>query len=228
MAPTLSHQPLSFDELNTALAGAHDEVRSLRQQYDELQALVSKRLGTEVRGQVKPGPSAVNTNKGAHNGRVETRDAGSQVQPGAVVPPCPLPSDVHTEIANLSENEAKRALNVSGLGSCMIGGSGMSCDQALVRSLNLVPSAMASLSTPAVPPSPQQSLSSPNPARQHDVTSITRALKFVGTVDELVWRRTSTPSGPRTLLPVFSEDNIIALVARLELWERAVRRSSRV
>ena len=75
--------------------------------------------------------------------------------------------------------------------------------------------------------SPQSCLVPPNPARQHDVASIARALKFLGTVDELVWQRTSAPSGPRTLLPVFSE-NIVALVARLELWERAVRRSSRI
>jgi hypothetical protein len=104
----------------------------------------------------------------------------------------------------------------------------MSCDQALVRSLNLSPSAMASLSTPTASTSPQQNLSPPNPTRQQDVASIARALKFLGTVDELVWRRTSAPSGPRTLLPVSSEENIVALVARLELWERAVRRSSRV
>lgn len=75
--------------------------------------------------------------------------------------------------------------------------------------------------------SPQQILSSPSLNRQHDLLSIARALRFLGTVDELVWRRTSTPSGPRTLLPVFSEENVVALVARLELWERAVRRSSR-
>lgn len=106
VAPTLSRQPLSFDELNTALAGAHEEVRSLRQQYDELQALVSKRLGTEIRDQVKP----------LNNGRVDTRNAGSQVRPGAPS------SDVPTEIANLSENEVKRAFSVSGLGSRVIGG----------------------------------------------------------------------------------------------------------
>jgi hypothetical protein len=204
VAPTL--QPLSFDELNTALAGAHEEVRSLRRQYDELQALVSKRSGTEIRDQVKPlNTNGVATDKG--NGRGETRDAGSRARQGAVVPSS---SDVPTEIAHLSENEAKRAFS------------------ALVRSLNLSPSAMASLSTPTASTSPQQNLSPPNPTRQQDVASIARALKFLGTVDELVWRRTSAPSGPRTLLPVSSEENIVALVARLELWERAVRRSSRV
>lgn len=87
---------------------------------------------------------------------------------------------------------------------------------------------MASLSTPAASTPTQRGLSPPIPTRQHDVASITCAVKFLDTVDELVWRRASSPSGPRTLLPVFSEENIVALAARLELWERAVRRSSRV
>lgn len=100
----------------------------------------------------------------------------------------------------------------------------------LARSLNLLPgaiAAMASLSTPAGSTSSQQSLSPPGLARQHDVASIARAVEFLDTVDKLVWRRTSTPSGPHTSLPVFSEKNVIALVARLELWAGAVRRLSR-
>ncbi|KAI9462993.1 hypothetical protein HD554DRAFT_2125979 [Boletus coccyginus] len=87
---------------------------------------------------------------------------------------------------------------------------------------------MASFSAPTASTSLQRSIFPPNPTRQHDVASVVRALEFLGTVDELVWRRASAaPSGPRTLLPVFSEENIVALVARLGLWERAVRRSSR-
>lgn len=101
MAPTVARQPLSLDELNAALVGAHEEVRSLRQQYDELQALVAKRLGTEIRDQAKP---IVNTDKVAP----DKDKAGVQGHPSA------LPSDVPTEIADLSENEAKRALSVSG------------------------------------------------------------------------------------------------------------------
>ncbi|KAH0832273.1 hypothetical protein J3R83DRAFT_13266 [Lanmaoa asiatica] len=189
VALTLLHQPLSFDELNTALTDAHEEVKSLRQQYDELQALVSKRLRTEIREQVKSSPSAVNAGKivlDKDSGRVETRDAGSQAQPSAIVPPTPLPSDVPTEIATLSEIEAKRALST------------------LARSLNLSLSAIgpaASPSTPAVSTPLQHSLSLPNPTRQHDVASIIRSVKFLGAVDELVWRRASGDD-PETLLNV--------------------------
>jgi len=210
--PTPSHQHLSFQELNAALVGAHEEVKSLRERYDELRALVSKRLGTEIRDQAKFSQTFVNNEKAApvkQNGHAETRAAGSQ----AIVPSAPPLPDLPVEIANLSEDEAKRALD------------------ALVRSLNLSPSilgSLASLSTAATPTSPKQHLFPQNPARQHDVASITCALKFLGTVDELVWRRTSAPSGPRTLSPMFSEENTVALLARLELWERAVRRSTRV
>ncbi|KAL4066446.1 hypothetical protein V8B97DRAFT_1979954 [Scleroderma yunnanense] len=35
----------SFNSLNNALESAHDQVRTLRKQYDELQALVSKKFG---------------------------------------------------------------------------------------------------------------------------------------------------------------------------------------
>ncbi|KAG6375918.1 hypothetical protein JVT61DRAFT_2786 [Boletus reticuloceps] len=204
-APTLSRRPLSFDELNTALAGAHEEVRSLRRQYDELQALVAKRWGTETRDQVKRGPSE----KDVSNGH-DDRPADSQAQPGTIVPPTFAPSDVTTEIANLSEDKAKSALT------------------ALACSLNLSLDTIGAVATSTSKYlSPQQGAFPSNPSRQHDVASIARALKFLGTVDELVWRRTSAPSGPRTLLPVFSEENSVALVARLELWERAVRRSSR-
>lgn len=125
MPPTLSHQPLSFDELNAALAGAHEEVRSLRQQYDELQALVSKHLVPETRDQAKPSPSAVNTDKvtpDKDNECAETRNTGCQAQPSTLVSPIPLLSDMPTEIANLSEYEAKRALSVSSLSSCVISG----------------------------------------------------------------------------------------------------------
>lgn len=126
MAPTLLHQPLSFDELNTALAGAHEEVRNLRQQYDELhEALFTKRLGAETRDQVQIFPRAMNIEKAEHekDDGAETRDAVSQAQSSSTVAPSvPLPSDVPTEIASLSENEAKIALSVSGLGSCATDG----------------------------------------------------------------------------------------------------------
>ncbi|KAF8441043.1 hypothetical protein L210DRAFT_959868 [Boletus edulis BED1] len=205
-APTLSRQPLSFDELNTALAGAHEEVRSLRRQYEELQGLVTKRWGTETRDQVQRGPSE----KDAPPNGYDDRPADSQAQPGTIEPPTFAPSDVSTKITNLSEDEAKRTLT------------------ALACSLNLSLDTIGTLASTSKYLSPQQSSFPFNPSRQHDVASIARALKFLGTVDELVWRRTSAPSGPRTLLPVFSEENIISLVARLELWERAVRRPSRI
>lgn len=118
MAPRQLRQPLSFNELNTALAGAHKEVKSLRQQYDELQALVSERLGSEARGQTKPSPSAADTDKVTPDGRVETRETGSQARPSAVVPPAPLRLDVPAEIADLSGDEAKKALSVSGVCAC--------------------------------------------------------------------------------------------------------------
>lgn len=113
MPPTLPEQPLSFDELNTALAGAHEEVKSLRRQYDELQAMVSKRFISETQDPVKLSQSTVNTRPDKDSGGTETRDTGSQAPTNVVVPPSPLPLDVPTEIAGLSENEAKRALSVS-------------------------------------------------------------------------------------------------------------------
>lgn len=116
VAPTPSRQPLSFDEVNVALACAHEEVRSLQQQYDALHALVAKRMGTELREQSVPG--TVNGEKGTpvrENGRVETPNSGSEDRPSAIIPlvPPPLPLDVPTEIADLSEDEAKRVLSVS-------------------------------------------------------------------------------------------------------------------
>ncbi|KAG9308476.1 hypothetical protein JVU11DRAFT_11819 [Chiua virens] len=203
--PTLSHKPLSFDDLNTALAGAHEEVKVLRQQYDNLQTLVSNRLGMETRDEAKSFPSTMDSEKVVpekDNGGVVT---GSQAQLTAAVPPAPAHSGVPTEIADLSEIEAKRALTT------------------LARSLNLPLDVLVGLSN-APGPTSQQALS---PSNLHDVASIGRAVKFLGTIDELVWRRSSAPSGPRTLSPVSSEENITALVARLELWERTIRRSAR-
>lgn len=91
----------------------------------------------------------------------------------------------------------------------------MSPDQALVRLLHISPSTLADLAILA----PSQSALPPTPGREHDVASITCALKFLGMVDELVWQRTSSSSGPCTLQPVFSKENMVALASRLELWE---------
>lgn len=120
--PALLPKPLSFDELNTALAGAQEEVKSLRQQYDELQAFVSKRFGAAIPDRAELRSDPVNTDKltpGNSGGGSETRDTGSQVRPSSV-PVSPPPSDIPPEIANVSGNEAKRALSVGDFDSCKL------------------------------------------------------------------------------------------------------------
>ncbi|KAF9219197.1 hypothetical protein BS17DRAFT_437212 [Gyrodon lividus] len=214
MPPSLLHQPLSFNELNTALTSAHAEVNSLRQQYDELRVSVSKRLGTGTWAQAKSSQNAANTErtKPAH-----LRGDGPQTHPVATSPPLRSSSDMPPEIAHLTEDEAKVAL------------------EALTRMLNLSPTTILSLAKPiSIAPTPagssphQLNLPSPNQTPHHDITSITRALHFLSTVDELVWRRSLSSSRPCSLQPTFAEENVTVLLARLELWERAVRTSSRI
>ena len=50
------------------------------------------------------------------------------------------------------------------------------------------------------------------------------ALDFVRRVDELVWRRSTQHGAPWGALdPVYSHENVIALMDRLVLWESLVR-----
>jgi hypothetical protein len=111
----------------------------------------------------------------------------------------------------------------------------MTYEQVLSRMLNLSPMSLSSLTDPvsilpttANSPSHQLSAPSRNGTTQHDITSITRALHFLDTVDELVWRRSLSSSESCDLQPTFSEENVAALLTRLELWERAVRTPSRI
>jgi len=48
-----------------------------------------------------------------------------------------------------------------------------------------------------------------------------RAIQFLIRADELVWRRSRYPNGPSP--PVFSQDNIDAVMERLSLWESMIR-----
>ncbi|KAF9235673.1 hypothetical protein BU15DRAFT_77798 [Melanogaster broomeanus] len=205
--PSVLHQPLSFHDLDTALTSARTEVKSLRQQYDNLQALVSKHLGT---GTQRTNPTLPLDKV---DGGDRSREDSSETRPRAASPPLPPSSDIPSEIACLTETEAKCALAV------------------LTRTLNLTPTNISSLTDPvSIPPTPaasssqQISLPSQHPTPQYDLTSITRALRFLSTVDELVWKRSLSSSGPNNLQPAFSEENVAALLARLELWERVVRR----
>ncbi|KAF8838903.1 hypothetical protein BDN67DRAFT_1012737 [Paxillus ammoniavirescens] len=215
--PVLPYHPLSFNELSTALTSAHAEVNSLRQQYDELQALVSKRLGTGAWVQAGSSRNTTDTERIKPTGPLHKRDGhaeprhlredGSQTQHRVGSPPLPPSSDVPSEIGRLTGNEAKRVLTV------------------LSRMLKLSPTALSSLTDPvSIPPTTP----SRNQTTQHDIISITRALHFLDTVDELVWRRSLSSSESCNLQPTFSEENVAALITRLELWERAVRTPSRI
>ncbi|KAG9308153.1 hypothetical protein JVU11DRAFT_12457 [Chiua virens] len=77
------------------------------------------------------------------------------------------------------------------------------------------------------PTSLLQTLSSPSDLTPEYPASITRAVNFLSTVDELVWRRTLAPSSAQKLSPVSSEENIAALVTHLELWACTAQGSSR-
>ncbi|KAH9960192.1 hypothetical protein BC827DRAFT_1268414 [Russula dissimulans] len=54
-----------------------------------------------------------------------------------------------------------------------------------------------------------------------DLSDVERAMQFLIRTDELVWRRSRYPNGPRA--PVFSQRNVDALTERLTLWENIVR-----
>ena len=90
--------------------------------------------------------------------------------------------------------------------------------QAIARALNICPSHV--IANEEIPESKTSS------QIRHDLSleEISRALEFVEHVDEMVWRRTSFPLDPSPGL-LFSGSNIEALRARLEFWERVVRRT---
>ena len=54
-----------------------------------------------------------------------------------------------------------------------------------------------------------------------DSTDTERAIQFLIRADELVWRRSRYPNGPTA--PVFSQNNIDAVMERLSLWESIIR-----
>lgn len=102
--------PLSLDDLNAALVGAQEEVRSPRRQYDQLLMVVAGQLGTQAQERSKSAPTGANT---APN---KCCSAGPEL--GAIIvplPPCDAADAVPAEIARLSESEAKGALSVSAL-----------------------------------------------------------------------------------------------------------------
>lgn len=59
------------------------------------------------------------------------------------------------------------------------------------------------------------------PVPPMDRSDAERALRFLIRADELVWRRSRYPNGPSA--PVFSQDNIDAIMQRLSLWESIIR-----
>lgn len=213
--------PFSFNQLNNALESAHDEVRTLRKQYDELQALVAEKFG---KGKARKGKAIENGGSGKR-GTSQIATTGDELGPSCVqlttsslvdivVEPQAAnmensdrhlrlkPSDsIIAEVAQLSEEEAKQALTV------------------IAHTLNIRPSHL--LTEEEVP----EINATPSQIRcDLSLEEISRALDFVERIDEMVWRRTSFPMNP-SLAPIFSDSNIETLRVRLELWERMVRRT---
>ena len=132
--------PFSFNQLNNALESAHDEVRTLRKQYDELQALVAEKIG---KGKVRKGKAIENGGSGKH-GASQIATTGDEPGPSCVqqtttslvdieVEPQVAnmentdrhsrlkPSDgIIAEVAQLSEEEAKQALTVRAISTYLV------------------------------------------------------------------------------------------------------------
>ncbi|KAI5994073.1 hypothetical protein F5J12DRAFT_418600 [Pisolithus orientalis] len=209
----------SFDQLNDALDSAHDEMRTLHRQYDELRTLVAERFG---KGKKLGGPEQKMTQKVEREAQVKDSAAPSDlrvpdtiVQNGAETgsqiaiegssyhdPKQGGDDNLATEIARLSEEDAKRALT------------------AIASMTNVRPSLLLSEDFGSAP-----SKLSPRTRGNLGLQDISHALDFVERVDEIVWRRSSIPI-KSSLDPVFSAGNVEGLLSRLELWERMVRRSS--
>ncbi|KAI6011298.1 hypothetical protein EDC04DRAFT_2580569 [Pisolithus marmoratus] len=179
--------PFSFDQLNDALESAHDEMRTLRRQYDELQTLVAERLGE---GKKHKGPEQ----KVIHKVESEDQINGSKTGKNATAP-------FTSRVAQLSEDEAKRALTVR------------------IFMTNVRPSLLLSGDLDSAP----FKLALRTRANT-SFQDISRALDFVERIDEIVWRRSSIPISS-SLDPVFSAGNVDGLVSRLKLWEKIVRSS---
>lgn len=66
----------------------------------------------------------------------------------------------------------------------------------------------------------------PYEPQPNSIADVQRALEFVVKTDELIWRRSvySSASGGPTAA-VFDDDNLMALIERLTLWERVIRGS---
>ncbi|KAL4080561.1 hypothetical protein J3A83DRAFT_4366918 [Scleroderma citrinum] len=218
----------SFNKLNDALESAHDQVRTLRKQYDELQAFVSEKFGKgKLRKRVgqkaaektgykecirpigvfgdEPGPSRlkgqaapplVDIAAEPHIAHGATSDGNLERKPS---------DSIIAEVAQLSEEEAKRVLTI------------------IARTLSIRPSRLCKKEEM---PEIDVTLSQASQAARCDLNleEIPRALDFVQYIDEMIWRRTSFPMDP-PLAPIFSSDNIEALRARLELWEKIIRRT---
>ncbi|KAI6103310.1 hypothetical protein EV401DRAFT_1875348 [Pisolithus croceorrhizus] len=170
--------PFSFDQLNDALGSARDEMRTLRRQYDELQKLVAERLG-----------------KGKERKMTQETVSGAQDSK-------PYGDDgIATEVAQLSEEEAKRALTA--------------------RIFSSITNVRPSLLLSGDPNSAPSNLS-PRTRGNLNPQDISRALDFVERVDEIIWKRSSIPISS-SLDPVFTAGNVEGLLSRLELWEQMVR-----
>ncbi|KAI6140671.1 hypothetical protein BKA82DRAFT_1001075 [Pisolithus tinctorius] len=217
--PDVLTTPFSFDQLNDALDSAHDEMRTLHRQYDELRTLVAERFG---KGKKLGGLEQKMTQKVEREAQVKDSAAPSDLrvpdttaQNGAETgsqiviegssdhdPKQGGDDNLATEIARLSEEDAKRALT------------------AIASMTNVRPSLLLSEDFGSAP-----SKLSPRTRGNLGLQDISRALDFVERVDEIVWRRSSIPINS-SLDPVFSAGNVEGLLSRLELWERMVRRSS--
>ncbi|KIK18479.1 hypothetical protein PISMIDRAFT_684151 [Pisolithus microcarpus 441] len=198
-------------------------MRTLRRQYDELQQLVTVRLG---KGRELKGSERKTTQKvvcGAHDSKTcrdatalsdlrghaaamrDGTEAGRQIttEGGPDYGPKQVGDDgIAAEVARLSEEEARRALT------------------AIASMTNVRPSVLLS-GDPSFAPFK----SSPSTRGNLSPQDISRALDFVERVDEIIWRRPSLPTNS-SLDPIFLAGNAEGLLSRLELWEKMVRSPS--
>ncbi|KAI9456772.1 hypothetical protein HD554DRAFT_2042497 [Boletus coccyginus] len=87
------------------LAGAQEEVRSPRQQHDQLLMVVAGQLGIQAQEHGKSAPTGANT--------ASNKCCSAGPEPGAIIVPLPPCDAVPAEITQLSESEAKGALSIS-------------------------------------------------------------------------------------------------------------------
>ncbi|KAI6104840.1 hypothetical protein EDD16DRAFT_1635804 [Pisolithus croceorrhizus] len=210
--------PFSFGQLNDALGSARDEMRTLRRQYDELQKLVAERLGKgKEHKMTQKVVSGAQDSKPCRNPTAPSnlrvpattvRD-GTETGPQIAIaggsdygPKQDGDDGIATEVAQLSEEEAKRALT------------------AIASITNVRPSPLLSGDPNSAP-----SKLSPRTRGSLSPQDISRALDFVERVDEIIWKRSSIPI-KFSLDPIFSAGNVEGILSRLELWEKMVRSPS--